>query len=73
MVTAIPEQITEERFAPQLVTVDEAGRILGVGRSKICELIYRGDLRSFTIGRARRIDVEDIRDYIEWLKAGQVD
>jgi excisionase family DNA binding protein len=38
----------------------EAARRLGIGRTKLYELIGSGTLRSFQIGRARRIRTEDI-------------
>ncbi len=37
-----------------------AARRLGIGRTKLYELIGSGTLRSFQIGKARRIRVEDI-------------
>lgn len=38
----------------------DAARRLGIGRTKLYELIGSGTLRSFRIGRARRIRTEDI-------------
>jgi excisionase family DNA binding protein len=37
-----------------------AARRLGIGRTKLYELIGSGTLRSFRIGKARRIRTEDI-------------
>jgi excisionase family DNA binding protein len=38
----------------------DAARRLGIGRTKLYELIGSGALRSFRIGKARRIRTEDI-------------
>ncbi len=38
----------------------DAARRLGIGRTKLYELIGSGTLRSFRIGKARRIRTEDI-------------
>ena len=38
----------------------DAARRLGIGRTKLYELIGSGTLRSFLIGKARRIPIEDI-------------
>jgi len=50
---------------PLLVTVDEAGRLCAVGRSKMYELIARGEVPSVTIGRARRVPLAQLRDWID--------
>ena len=51
---------------PLLVRVEEAARLLGLGRSKVYELVGSGELRSVAIGRSRRIPASAIR---EWLDA----
>jgi excisionase family DNA binding protein len=38
----------------------DAARRLGIGRTKLYELMGSGTLRSFRIGKARRIRLEDI-------------
>jgi excisionase family DNA binding protein len=53
---------------PQLVSLEEACRMLGLGRSKVYELVLGGELPSVRIGRARRIDVDDIRAFIAQAK-----
>jgi excisionase family DNA binding protein len=52
-----------------LLTVVEAGRLLSVGRTTVYELIERGDLRAVHIGRACRVPVVEVTDYIERLRA----
>lgn len=47
---------------PLLVTVDEAAIVLGLGRSKVYELVM-----SEKIGRSRRIIADDLRNYVARL------
>ncbi|WP_329518642.1 helix-turn-helix domain-containing protein [Spirillospora sp. NBC_01491] len=47
----------------------DAGRALGIGRTKIYQLIRTGDLPSVTIGRRRLIAVRDLDDYVEGRRA----
>ena len=47
-----------------LVGVDEAARLLSVGRSHMYVLLARGELRSLTIGRCRRIAVSELERFI---------
>ena len=47
------------------VTVDEAAGLLGISRSKLFPLVTAGVIRSFKIGRARRIPVREIDAFIE--------
>jgi excisionase family DNA binding protein len=49
---------------PLLVTVEEAARLLHVGRSMIYELMNRGEIPSLRIGSARRIPVGALRAWI---------
>jgi len=41
-------------------TIAEACQAVGLGRSKIYELIAEGRLRTMTIGRRRLVDVESL-------------
>jgi excisionase family DNA binding protein len=51
---------------PALLRVEEAARILALGRSKTYELIARGELPSVRIGRAVRVPRNALQ---EWLRA----
>ena len=51
----------------QLLTVVEAAQLLGVGRSKVYELMYKGELRSVKIGGSRRIRYSDLGEYVRYL------
>jgi hypothetical protein len=49
---------------PLAVTVEEGRRIIGLGTTKVWELIASGDLKSLRIGRRRLILYQSIRDLI---------
>ena len=67
--TAAPEQQT--RVSPErvLLTPEEAGEQLGIGRTMVYALIKAGDIDSVQIGRLRRIPVSAIHDYAARLIA----
>ena len=48
-----------------LVTVEEAGRLLALGRSTVYALVAQGRLSSIKIGRARRVPITELRRFIE--------
>ena len=50
-----------------LLTPVEAAAALGIGRSKVYELIRAGEIPSVQIGRCRRIPVSGIADYVASL------
>lgn len=54
---------------PLLLTVVEAARLLGVGRSTAYELLASGELESVHIGRSRRIPVAAVESYVDGLRA----
>ena len=49
--------------------ISQAAKRLGISDRMLCELIARGDLRSFTIGRRRLISDNAIDDYIAHREA----
>ncbi|MFE6554009.1 helix-turn-helix domain-containing protein [Streptomyces sp. NPDC057746] len=49
----------------ELLTVPEVMARLKLGRSKVYDLIRSRRLVSITIGRARRIPADAVRDFIE--------
>jgi excisionase family DNA binding protein len=51
----------------QLFTVVEVARLLGVGRSKVYDLLYRGELKSVKIGGSRRVRYSDLGEFIRYL------
>ncbi|MCX5362372.1 helix-turn-helix domain-containing protein [Streptomyces sp. NBC_00124] len=57
MLTLVPSE-------PQALTVAEAMTALRLSRSKIYDLIRSKQLPSYTSGRARRIPVDAVRNYM---------
>jgi excisionase family DNA binding protein len=51
----------------QLFSVVEVSQILGIGRSKVYELLYKGELKSVKIGGSRRIRYSDLGEYVRYL------
>jgi excisionase family DNA binding protein len=51
-----------------LLTPAEAAEMLGVGRSKVYELMSSGALRSVKIGRSRRVSDAALRDFLTALE-----
>ena len=51
----------------QLLTAEEVAEALHIGRTRVYELLYSGELRSVKIGRLRRIPVDSLREYIAAL------
>lgn len=52
-------------ISPLSVGVDESARLIGVARSMMYELLARGDLQSFKIGRRRLILIKDLEAFID--------
>ena len=52
-----------------LLTVGEAAVVLGVGKSRVYDLMRLRQLRSVKIGRTRRVPVDCLREYVERLTA----
>lgn len=51
-----------------LLSIEEAGHALGVRRTKVYELIGRGDLEVVHIDRSARVPVESVRAYVDRLR-----
>jgi excisionase family DNA binding protein len=51
-------------ITPLLVRVDEAARLLSLGRSTIYEMIASGELPLVTYGTARRIPVAALEQWV---------
>jgi excisionase family DNA binding protein len=54
-----------------LLTPSEAAQVLGVGRSKVYELMRSGALGSIRIDSCRRIPVDDLTSLIARLRADE--
>lgn len=54
---------------PLLLTVEEAARLLSIGRPKMWRLIMAGEVVSVKIGGSRRIPNSALEDYVRTLMA----
>lgn len=57
-----------ETPTPLLLTVEEAARLLGIGRTTAFALVKSGELESIPLGRLRRIPAECVTEYINRLR-----
>ena len=48
----------------------EAAEAIGIGRSKVYEMLARGELPSVRIGRVVRVPVDKLREWVERKEAG---
>jgi excisionase family DNA binding protein len=56
-------------YVKVLVSVDEAARLLSLGRTMVYRLMMRNELRSVKVGRNRRIVVSSLHEYVGRLMA----
>lgn len=49
---------------PICVKVNEAARMIGVGRTKLYELIAEGELETVKIGKATRVTTASLLDFV---------
>jgi len=61
--------VSEDGPAPFLLTIPEAGRLLGLGRTTMYELIGAGEIEVVHIGRAARIPVESVERFVVRLRS----
>lgn len=52
----------------RLYKATEAAQVLGIGRTKVYELIGSGALQSVLIGSARRVPADSLDAYIDSLR-----
>ena len=52
-----------------LLRPEEAADVLGIGRSKLYDLLATGEVESVHIGSCRRIPVEGLHRYVDRLRA----
>ncbi len=53
-----------------LVTVEEAAKMLSIGRTVAYQLMQKGEISSVKIGRTRRVAVTSIGEYVRRLVDG---
>lgn len=54
-----------------LLSTEEAARELGIGRTRMYELLRTGKVASVKLGRSRRIRPEDLEGYVKQLAENQ--
>jgi excisionase family DNA binding protein len=54
---------------PLLVSVKQAAALLGVSRTMIYELTYRGEIHPLRIGRCVRFRRQELEDFVAQLEA----
>lgn len=54
-----------------LLTVEDAAEALALGRTKIYELLDAGLLRSVKIGRARRIPLDAVHEFVRRIESAE--
>lgn len=59
------------KIEPLLVTPAEAGRMIGFKETKIFDMLRSGELTRIKIGRETRIEVAEIKAWIEKQKMKQ--
>jgi excisionase family DNA binding protein len=57
--------MNDEQQEKKLLTIDEAGKTLGLGRSMTYNLVASKELASIKIGKSRRIPLSAIDDFIK--------
>lgn len=55
-------------ITPITVRPKEAAKMIGIGMTKLYELINSKEIPSFLVGRTRMIEVEELRRWIERQK-----
>lgn len=55
----------------RLLTPIEVAEILGIGRTKVFELIASGELESVAIGRCRRVPTEALDAFLAGLRTSR--
>jgi excisionase family DNA binding protein len=56
---------------PLLLSIEESAAQLRIGRSRMFDLIRRGEVLSVKVGGSRRIPYDSLKDYVNRLVAEQ--
>jgi excisionase family DNA binding protein len=60
--------IPEDDMDKLLLTPTKAAQVLGIGRSKVYELMQTGQLTSVHIGACRRVPADALKAFLEQLR-----
>ena len=58
----------EATMEPILLRPEEVAECLGLGRTKVFELLAQGHIESVTVGRSRRVHRDEVHAYVEKLR-----
>jgi excisionase family DNA binding protein len=61
-------EIPEAQPIRLVLTIEQAARRLGIGRTLMYSLVMSGEVESVMIGRLRRIPVECLAEYVTKLR-----
>ena len=56
-----------QEIAPKLVGISEAARIIGIGRTRLYQLIDKGDLESVHLGQRHLVKYDSIERFVDSL------
>jgi excisionase family DNA binding protein len=57
--------IVRDQMTPQTISVEDAGRILGIGRNSAYEAVRRGEIPVIKIGKLLRVPVVALERMLE--------
>ena len=63
-----PLVVVEDVMDKLLLTTPEAAKALGIGRSKVYELLQTGQLTSVRIGASRRVPADAVHTFVANLQ-----
>ena len=63
--------MTADEIPPILFSPAEVGRLLGIGKCRVYDLIRHDELRSVKVGASRRISAKALHDYVTRLELGE--
>ena len=61
-------ETSQPDLCPVLLSVAEAARALGIGRSLLYQLLADGEIASVSIGRRRLVPADALTAYVERLR-----
>ncbi len=57
----------------RVYNVADGAEYVGLGRSKFLQLVYSGEIASFTVGRRRLVLVDDLNAFLERMRQQRPD
>lgn len=60
-------------YSPVAVSVGEAAKLLGLGKTKVYEMLRSGELQSRTVGRRRLVSMGSIQSFMKTTVDGGCD